>query len=452
MSSSSTESTPTQPSAALRVLGFSAALVGLTLLAALRRPAALTEPTIWAEDGAVFMAVAWQGPGQLLEPYAGQAWILQRLLALAIGTLPATWWPIAIYLVGCLGIALVAVIPLMRRGRGLFGPLPYRWLLALLIVLLPGAFEVQGNITNLHWWAIGGLWMIAAMPAPDSRGGKIAELVVFALLGLTGPVALFVLPLAMWRWIRGPRTSRYLIARVGVLVAASLVAAFAAIGGGRAEGNDVSWIDLPAYLYVKWGGSLALGETVLASEELGPSDALLLLGAVIMVALLLLAVTDLRGPSWLWLAGGVVAAVLGALIGMRSGTGADLLEPRNVTRYAVPLLLASILVLVRGLANASLTWLRVVAAGALALTFVGVIADARVPPAGAPVARSQLADLRPCFEGQRQFSDAVACTVDIAPEGWQLVVFRPGYESLRDVFKEQLSERQNSSRAEPSRL
>jgi hypothetical protein len=422
------------------------AIAGLTTVAALRRPAAFTDSTIWAEDGAVFMAVAWQGPGEIVETYAGQAWPLQRLLALAIGALPATWWPVALYLVACLGVALVAAVPLLPRARELFGALPYRVLLALLIVLLPGTFEVQGNITNLHWWATGALFILAAMPAPAGRVAKVAELAVIALLGLTGPVALFALPVALWRLVAGPRTSRYLLARALVLAVASVVVILAVFSSGRVAGNGVLLSDIPAYLYVKWGGTLALGESLLASGGVEVADPVLLLGGIIIAVLVVLAVTDLRGPSWLWLAIGVLAAVMGALVGMRSGAGAALLEPRNVTRYAVPLLLASMLVLVRGLAVADSTWRRVVAGGALALALVGVVADARLPPAGPAVQQIQLAQLRPCFEGEQPFADAIACTVDIAPAGWQLVVFRPGYESLREELKGTLGERAASSR------
>ncbi len=417
-----------------------AAVLALSAVVALRRPEGLTEPTIWAEDGSVFMSVAWEGPGQVAYTYAGQFWPLQHLLALLVGLTPPTAWPTLLYLLACLGVGLVAAVPLMRRGRILFGALPFRWLLALLIALLPGAFEVQGNITNLHWWATGALMLIAAMPAPQRRWTQALELAAFLILGMTGPTALFVLPVALWRVVAGPRGSRYLWARVGVLAAAAIMIAIAALTGGRAESNSVTLADLPGFLYVKWGGVLSLGESLMASGDLGPSSPEMALAGVMIVVLVTLALADLRGPSWIWLAVGLAAAVLGAAVGAKNADAAAILEPFSNTRYLVPLLLASVAVLVRGVrrggSGESDQWRRVIAIGGLLLVALGSLGDARLPAAGAAVDRAQLESLRPCFNGEPPYSDAVGCTVEVVPEGWQLVVLRPGWEGLRDQVKD----------------
>ncbi|MCB0914871.1 MAG: hypothetical protein H6525_03180 [Actinobacteria bacterium] len=427
----------------IRVAMAFAAVAALTLVVALRRPTGLTEPTIWAEDGAVFMAVAWQGPGELFATYAGQFWPLQRGLAFLIGLAPATWWPTLLYLTGCLGIALAAAVPLLRRGASLFGALPYRWLLALLIALLPGAFEAQGNITNLHWWAMAALLLLAAMPAPAGKVSKAAELGVFAVVGLTGPTALFVLPVALWRVLTSDRSSRYLWARVVVLAASSVVVALAALVGGRADGNAASVVDLPGYLYVKWGGTLTLGESLMDSSDLTAASPEMVLAGVIIAVLLALALVDIRGPSWIWLSTGLAAAVAGALVGARTGDPGSLLEPRNMTRYSVPLLCVSMAVLVRGVARPggsdSDKWRRVTAAGGLILVVLGVLGDARLPAAGPATDPAQLASLRECYDGRPPYAEAVGCPVDVVPDGWTLVVLRPGYEELRSELKPGLS-------------
>lgn len=417
------------------------AVLGFAAIVALRRPGAWTDPTIWAEDGQVFMARAWEGPGTLVAPYAGQFWLLQRALAMVIGLLPPTAWPLALSAVSALGVGAVAAVPLLPRAAELFGHWGYRLGLSLLIVGTPAVFETQGNITNLHWWALAALLIVAALPPPATRLMQIGELAVVAVLALTGPLGALVLPVALWRLIvarRHGEPGAYLWCRAGVLGVGAGVGVLAAVVGQRASGNDVTLADLPAYFYVRWGGSLVAGDNNLLAWRLDVDSPWLLAGAVVMGLLVTLAVIDYTGPSWLWLVIGVAAAASGALIGMRSGDGASLLEPRSIERYLLVLLIASWYVMVRGLGRGR-TVVRVLAAVALALGLVGVVGDARLPAQGEPVARQQLADLPACYAGMPPYADAIACTVDIAPAGWRMVVFRPGYEGLRDQFREALS-------------
>ena len=425
------------PGGSLSTGAMALAVLVLAGITAARRPTGITQATIWAEDGQEFMSRAWTGLAALAQPYAGQFWPVQRAIAWLIGLAPTTWWPVLLYVTSCVAIGALAAIPLQRRAADLFGPLPYRALLSLLIVLLPATFETQGNITNLHWWALGSLLVVLALADPVSRGGRVVELVFVAVVAVTGPAGLLALPVVLWRLLAGPRT-RYLWTRSAVVVAGAAVAAVMAVVGGRATGNDVVVADLPAFLYVRWGGSLTLGDNVMASRGVGVGSTLLGLGAVLIALLLTLVVLDRRGPSWAWLLVGLGAAVAGAMIGMKSGDGASLLVPRNIERYLLPLLYASVLVMVRGAgAGGRPRAARAVAVVALMLTAVGVVGDARLPTQGAAVDRAQLVALVPCYAGEPPYQEAVGCVVDVQPPPWKLVILRPGYEKLADYLREQ---------------
>lgn len=417
------------------------AVLGFAILVAARRPSAWSEPTIWAEDGQVFLARAWEGPAMLAEPYAGQFWLPQRALAMAIGVLPPTAWPLALYLVSAVAVGAVAAVPLLPRAAELFGHWGYRLALGLLIVATPAVFETQGNITNLHWWALAALLIVVALPPPVTRVVQVGELVLLGALALTGPLGLLALPVGMWRLVvtgRAGQPTGYLWWRTSVLAIGAGVGLAAAVAGERAAGNDVTIADVPAFLYLRWGGSLVAGDANLIAWQLGPDSPWLLAGALVMGVLVVLAILDYAGPSWLWLGVGLAAAVAGALVGMRAGDGASLLEPRNVERYLLVLLIASWYVMVRALGRGRRS-AQVAAGVALGLSLVGVIGDARLPSQGEPVSRQQLADLPACYAGDPPFTEAIACTVEITPDGWRLVVFRPGYEGLRDQFREVLS-------------
>ena len=48
-------------------------------------------------------------------------WPLQRLLALIVSQAPATWWPLLLYLISNLVVALAVGVVLLRRAVTVFG-------------------------------------------------------------------------------------------------------------------------------------------------------------------------------------------------------------------------------------------------------------------------------------------------------------------------------------------
>ncbi|MFZ9745230.1 MAG: hypothetical protein ACO3G4_01200, partial [Opitutaceae bacterium] len=123
-------------------------LLGLAALLALRKPDALLNPQLWAEDGSVFLVEQERlGAGAILQPYMGYLHLLPRLTAwsAAQGLDPA-WWP-AWYN----GIAFLVWCGVLARTLSPRLPLPHRPWLALAIIVGPQTGEILGTITNAQW-------------------------------------------------------------------------------------------------------------------------------------------------------------------------------------------------------------------------------------------------------------------------------------------------------------
>lgn len=175
-----------------------------------------------SEDGQVFLSehLAY-GLGALLRPYAGYLHVVPRLVT---GACDAVTGPGGF--AGCLTVGsglvrtaagLVAFPVLCAYARS------WRWGLAAAVgafLLLPtGQQEVLGNITNLRWFLVAGAFF--ALMGVFRRPWLAAYASAIALLAaLSDPLALLLIPFAIWRlvavrgWARVP---------AGALMVGSLV-------------------------------------------------------------------------------------------------------------------------------------------------------------------------------------------------------------------------------------
>ncbi len=163
------------------------------MLLLFRRDQSLYAPSVWAEDGAVFLTYAGR-PDALLETYRGQLWLGHRLTAGVVHDLPITWWPVAMYMASCAVVLGSMSVVLLRRAATVFGPLVVRAGILALLVIAPGMQEVQGNVTNSHWAMALSVAMLLAMPAPRLTWGRWAEGAWLVVAGLTGITAVLVYP------------------------------------------------------------------------------------------------------------------------------------------------------------------------------------------------------------------------------------------------------------------
>ncbi len=175
------------------------ALAALALLLFLRKPFALTTPQLWAEDGTIFLVQAEQlGAQAFTTPYMGYLHTLPRVIAwLAPEALDPAWWP--------LFYNSTAFVIWLLVLAWLFSPrleLPGKPWLALAPLIVPHSGEVMFTITNLQWITALVLLLHPMMAPPRTSGERRNDLVILALLALTGPFAIIFAPLYVWRWWR----------------------------------------------------------------------------------------------------------------------------------------------------------------------------------------------------------------------------------------------------------
>ncbi|MCB0914872.1 MAG: hypothetical protein KDC23_04120 [Actinobacteria bacterium] len=410
--------------------------VGYAALLFLRRPAGWSDPTIWAEDGRLFLAGTFNPAADVFTIYAGQLWPFQRLVAAGIAQLPTVWWPLALYAVSCAVAAVMISVVLSERARPLLGAFWWRALAAAALVLLPGTWEVQGNLANLHWWATIAAMVLLAMTPARSAVWRWVEIAFLLLVALTGLGGLLLVPIALWRVLTGVRTRAVAIRSVLIFAAAAVNLAIAARYSTRAGASDPlgAWPTMVEFVEVRVGQVLLVGERGLATLNL-PAVALTVAAVVLLVLVALLVLTDMRGPSWAWLATGLAAIVL-AMASLPEVERPLVLQPYISGRYAVLAMAAVVLIVVRALATGTV-FRRVVALVALLMMVPGFAVDAYLNPLGPGVPAAELEAFAACVAEQEQPAGEPFCYVDIQPDTgeWRIVVWRSGVD--REAILEQ---------------
>jgi len=391
-----------------RPLLLAVVVVAGALLMLLRRAGAVGAPSFWAEDGTIFYSGVLQGHG-LFDQYMGQIWMLQRLAATAVGPLDLPTAAAAYYVVACVLAALMLAVLLGSRAEPVFGTLPWRIAGYFLLVLLPGAWEVHGNLANLHVWAAIAALICLSVASAQSLPGRVAEITFLVLACLSGFVAFVLLPVALWSLWR--YRTRYARARAAVVCGFALiaVAVSAVVGRGVAAGPEESLrrlAQVPEMLVIRVGLTLVHGE---AAARTAPW---VLLAGLFVIGVVTLAVVDRRGPSPAWLLAGLAWVALGTVSLANYEAVGQLLLPYSGTRYFVLLTAATVLVLLRAAASHGRVVWRGLAVALLALSLVGVVADARLS-LHRPLTQEEIDAFRLCMDtGPRP------CPVPVRPDGW----------------------------------
>lgn len=195
----------------------SAALIGLCALGYhLRRPSISLMPTLYAEDGAIFLQQAIdQGAGSLVQLYAGYSHLLQRITALtAVNLLSPLAYPGFFLLLAWVSWLLPLVSVEALIGAGVFGRLmrvayiPY--------VYYPYAGETYLNLPNAYIFFPLGFILIAYGEVAQQGSGQAeafrapllkALLFLYGLVAaFTGPfMAIYTIPLLIFHGLRRRR-------------------------------------------------------------------------------------------------------------------------------------------------------------------------------------------------------------------------------------------------------
>ena len=195
----------------------SAALIGLCALGYhLRRPSISLTPTLYAEDGSVFLQQAIdQGAGSLLQLYAGYSHLLQRITAFtAVNLLSPLAYPRFFLMVAWVSWLLPLICVEALIGSGVFGRLmrvayiPY--------VFYPYAGETYLNLPNAYIFFPLGFILIAYGVVAQQGSGRPgapwppalqALLFIYGLVAaFTGPfLAIYTIPLLIFSGLRRRR-------------------------------------------------------------------------------------------------------------------------------------------------------------------------------------------------------------------------------------------------------
>jgi len=175
-----------------------------------RRPDAIFHPQFWAEDGAAFFAQSYNlgWAHALVRPCNGYFHAIPRLVAALALLAPLRFVPLIMNAFAIAFWALPVNLLLSARSAA-WGSLKQRAFMACGYLAAPNCIEVCFGLANSQWFlAVSAFLLLVAVQA-KTRSSRIADLLFFALVGLTGPFCLFLLPIAIivawkrggpWRW------------------------------------------------------------------------------------------------------------------------------------------------------------------------------------------------------------------------------------------------------------
>jgi hypothetical protein len=167
-----------------------------------RRPDALLNAQFYAEDGRFFYADAYHfGWHCLLLPYGGYVHTALRLVGLFAQIFPFVRAPLAMNLCAI----AIQILPIHIFLSSRFNAIPFltRVFGAMLYLVLPNAFEIHANTTNIQWHlALASCLILLAQP--DRRPAwRILDVLVLVLFSLSSPMGILLIPIALLlRWIR----------------------------------------------------------------------------------------------------------------------------------------------------------------------------------------------------------------------------------------------------------
>lgn len=155
-------------------------------------------PQFWAEDGIVFFADAYHyGSTSILMPSAGYHHLLLRLVAYSASYLSPVLAPHLYLFAALCAHALILAYLFSDRVN-----LPHKFWIGLSIVAAPSVTEIFLTLTNTQWYLALGLVLLLLSSTPRTLCGKVFDLILTFVLGLTGPFVLGLFPLFLTRTFR----------------------------------------------------------------------------------------------------------------------------------------------------------------------------------------------------------------------------------------------------------
>ena len=421
---SADEATPgsLRPSTAGRAVAIAFVVVGCAVMF-LRVRERLATPGIFAEDGVIFFWQAqFDGFGALLSQYAGYVHLVPRLFAAAFSPFGLPVVP--------LGYALTTTVVSLLCFAAVLNPrlqrvIPSEWgrgLAFLALCLVPQYLESAGSLAYLIF--IGGVALLALglAEAPRSRLGRVVELVVVALFGLSGPLIVFYSPLYLYRWVRNRSWHNLLVLAVAGATALAQVIVYFTYGrstqsAGFAAAPKIYLERVVGELLTDPGSVESSFVPFWEAPRSGNVPGLVIASAVWLAVVLVVVLAEVRLDAVMVL--GVTAA---ALAGAANAYGEGLLYQwsgdRHILVPAGALLILLAAAVAQGVARSrrSLRLLHLAAAGlavvALVATVGGIRSHFTTPRYYAIPTPEQLTEFQSCIDQHR-----LDCVITISPGG-----------------------------------
>jgi hypothetical protein len=215
-------------------------LLGVLLCLFIRRPDAFINPQFWAEDGTVFFMQSFYSSPLFFIPYQGYLHLIPRIVAYLSTFFGLCATPKIYNYFSIIATVFVAYKLMSCRLK-----IPYKYLIALSIVLVPHSGEVFSNLTNLQWIVSILLIILIIQAPPNAIWQIISDFAILILIGLTGPFIVIFFPLMICKLWLNERISSYdilffLVSLVLVCIQINII-----INGGIGEiGGTCTKIDL----------------------------------------------------------------------------------------------------------------------------------------------------------------------------------------------------------------
>jgi hypothetical protein len=178
-------------------------------------PHAFLSPQLWGEDAVLLSQAHNVGWHSIFEPLGGTLVIYGRIIAIATGGLPLAILPSVYFLAALAAVLLVVFLATSPRFE-----IPYWAVAALAIVIVPPGEEVLCALANTQWVLPLGLIILLFSRPNGSRTIITLEAIYVFIVGATGPVGVFALPLFLARtWMsRGLERERLRLLSAALLV------------------------------------------------------------------------------------------------------------------------------------------------------------------------------------------------------------------------------------------
>ncbi|HLC69472.1 MAG TPA: hypothetical protein VJH75_00300 [Patescibacteria group bacterium] len=169
----------------------------------LRRVDVVAYAQFWAEDGTVWYEDAYNiGVSSIFIPQSGYLQTFSRLVGIGSQILPLVYAPLFFNIIAI----IIKIIPILfifsKRYRKNFPSILVPVILSLVYLSLPNTSEVYANVTNAHWYLATTAFLVFTAERATSRAGKIFDVALLILSGLSGPFIIFLFPVAViWWWL-----------------------------------------------------------------------------------------------------------------------------------------------------------------------------------------------------------------------------------------------------------